>query len=139
MRSLERDSGTKRLCRHSCRRRQRGEGRLKAIVWTAILVLLVFAGFKLVPPYVNQYQLQDKITEEARFDTVNRKTDDQIRDVIYREIQDLGIPARREDIKLENTYHLVRITVEYTVPVDLWIYKTELHFVATSENKSLIA
>lgn len=119
------------------RRRQRGGGRLKAILWTVALVLLIYAGFELVPPYINQYQLQDKITEEARFDTVNRKTDDQIRDIIFREIQDLNIPARREDIKVENTYHMVRITVAYTVPVDLLFYHTELHFVASSENKSL--
>lgn len=119
------------------RRRQRGGSRLKAILWTAALLLLIYAGIELVPPYINQYQLQDKITEEARFDTVNRKTDDQIRDIIFREIQDLNIPARREDIKVENTYHMVRITVEYTVPVDLFFYHTELHFVASSENKSL--
>jgi len=121
------------------RRRQRGGGRLKAILWTVALLLLIYAGIELVPPYINQYQLQDKITEEARFDTVNRKTDDQIRDIIFREIQDLNIPARREDIKVENTYHMVRIRVEYTVPVDLFFYHTELHFVASSENKSLIS
>jgi hypothetical protein len=119
------------------RRRQRGAGRLKAILWTVALLLLIYAGIELVPPYINHYQLQDKITEEARFDTVNRKTDDQIRDIIFREIQDLNIPARREDIKVENTYHMVRISVEYTVPVDLFFYHTELHFVAASENKSL--
>jgi len=119
------------------RRRQRGGGRMKAILWTVALLLLIYAGIELVPPYINQYQLQDKITEEARFDTVNRKTDDQIRDIIFREIQDLNIPARREDIKVENTYHMVRITVAYTVPVDLFFYHTELHFVASSENKSL--
>lgn len=119
------------------RRRQRGGGRLKAILWTVALLLLIYAGIELVPPYINQYQLQDKITEEARFDTVNRKTDDQIRDIIFREIQDLNIPARREDIKVENTYHMVRISVAYTVPVDLFFYHTELHFVASSENKSL--
>ena len=121
------------------RRRQRGGSRLKAILWTVALLLLIYAGIELVPPYINQYQLQDKITEEARFDTVNRKTDDQIRDIIFREIQDLNIPARREDIKVENTYHMVRISVEYTVPVDLFFYHTELHFVAASENKSLIS
>src|SRR2546427_9234858 len=54
------------------RRRQRGGGRLKAILWTVALLLLIYAGIELVPPYINQYQLQDKITEEAGFDTVNR-------------------------------------------------------------------
>ena len=121
------------------RRGQRGEGRLKAILWTVVLVLLIYVGFKLVPSYINQYQLQDKILDEARFVTVNRKTDDQIRDDIFHVVQDLDIPARKEDIKLENTPHRVRITLEYSVPVDIFFYHTELHFVASAENTSLTA
>jgi hypothetical protein len=137
-----RQSGNRNAWKNRLRggwRGQRGEGRLKAILWTAVLLVLIYIGFKLVPAYVSQYQLQDHILEEARFVTVNRKTDDQIRDDIYREIQDLNIPARKEDIKLENTPHLVRISVAYTVPVDLFFYHTELHFVAAAENTSLTA
>ena len=119
------------------RRSQRGAGRLKAIVYSAIVVLALYAAFKLVPPYVSEYQLQDKMQEQARFGIVNRYTDEQVRENIFKVVQDLDIPVKREDIKVTVTQAIVKISLEYTVPVDLLVYSTELHFSPSSENKSL--
>jgi len=116
---------------------QRGGGRLKAIVWTVLLVAGGYTCFKIIPIYVNEYQLQDKMQEVARFATVSRRTDDELRDVIWQEIQDLGIPARKEDIKIENTGRYAKISVDYSVPLDLIFYHGELHFTPSSDNKSL--
>jgi len=120
------------------RRDERGEGRLKAIIYTAILIIGVFVAIKLVPLYVTQYQLKDKMEEQARFAVVNRYTDDQIRDNIFRVIQDLDIPARREDIKVANTNHGIAISVDYTVPVDLLVYKTDINFSSSSEGRDIM-
>ena len=120
-------------------RAERGEGRLKAILWTLVLLAAVFVAIKIVPAFVNDYQLRDKMQEEARFAVVNRYTEEQIREVVWKEIQDLDIPVKKkEEIKVENSTQRVRITVSYTVPVDLWVFKTELHFTPSVENKSLL-
>jgi len=120
------------------RRSERGEGRLKALVYFAILIMGVIAAVKLVPPYVNDYQLKDKMTEQARFAIVNRYTPDQIKDNIYRTIQDLDIPAQRDDVKVENTNHGIMISVSYTVPVDFFVYKTDLKFTTSSEGRDIL-
>lgn len=112
---------------------QRGEGRLKAIIYTLILVIGVYVAWKMVPAYVNEYQLKDKISEQARFAVVNHYSEDQIRDIIFKTIEDLDIPAKREDIKVEHTNHGILISVNYSVPVDLKFYKTELNFSPASE------
>jgi hypothetical protein len=117
---------------------QRGEGRLKAIIYTLILVAGIYAAFKLVPLYVANYELKDKISEQARFAVVNRYTDEQIRDILYKTIQDLDIPAKREDIKVEQTNHGLMISVNYTVPVDFRVYKTEINFTPSSEGIDLL-
>src|SRR5882724_1150267 len=122
----------------SSRRSQRGEGRLKAIIYTVILFAGVFAAVKIVPVYVAEYQLSDKITEQARFAVVNRYSEDQIRDIIFKVIQDLDIPANREDIKVQNTNHGVMITVNYSVPVDFKVYKTQFSFSPSSEGRDLM-
>jgi len=114
-------------------RAQRGGGKLKALVYTAILIAGVYAAFKTVPAYVAEYELKDKMGEQARFAVVNRYTDEQIRDNIYRTIQDLDIPAKREDVKVVTTPHGLEISVNYTVPLDLMVYKTELNFSPSSE------
>ena len=119
-------------------RSQRGEGKLKAIVFTVVLVFGVFAAFKLLPPYINEYQLSDKMQEQARFGVVNRYTEEQIRDTIFKEAQDLDVPIKKEDIKVLASSSVVRISLDYRVPIDLLIYKMELHFTPSSENKSLL-
>jgi hypothetical protein len=123
--------------RHRRRRSQRGAGKLKAVAYTAIVILALYAAFKLVPPYVSEYQLQDKMQEQARFGIVNRYTDEQVRENIFKVVQDLDIPAKREDIKVTVTQAIVKISLQYSVPVDLLFYSTELHFSPSSENKSL--
>jgi hypothetical protein len=118
---------------------QRGGGGLKAILYTAILLIAVFVCFKIVPPYANEYQLNDKMQEQARFAVVNRYTDEQIRDNVFKVVQDLDIAGvKKEDIKVVATQSVVRISVDYTVPVDFMIYSTELHFTPSSENRSIM-
>lgn len=120
---------------HTSRPDQRGEGRLKALVYLAILICAVFAAVKLVPLYVADYQLKDKMSEQARFAIVNRYTEDQIKDNIFRTIQDLDIPATRDDVKVRNTNTGIAISVTYTVPVDLLVYKTDLNFRTSTEGR----
>jgi hypothetical protein len=120
------------------RRLERGEGKLKAIIYTAILVFVVYSAFKILPVYMQNYQLSDKMQETARFAVVNRYSEEQIRDTIYKEIQSLEIPAKREDIKVSSTQSIVKISVDYTVPVDLFFYHMDLHFTPSSENKSIM-
>ena len=117
-------------------RHQRGEGKLKAII--LILVLGVYVAIKIVPVYVAEYQLKDKMTEQARFAVVNRYTEEQIRDIMYKVVQDLDIPAKREDIKVTNTGRGLNISLSYTVPVDLMVYKTDLTFSPSSDGIDLM-
>jgi len=118
-------------------RSQRGAGKLKAIVVTAILIVGVIAAWKIIPPYSAEYQLADKIQEIARFGVVEHKTEDQIRENVFKTIQDLEIPATRENIKVTSNGVKVTILVDYTVPIDILFYHVDLHFTPSSENKSL--
>jgi len=95
-------------------------------------------AFRLVPLYVNEYQLKDKMNEQAKFAVVNHYTEDQIRDILFKVVQDLDIPASRDDIKLAATNHGISISVTYTVPVDFFIYKTDITFSPTSEGLDIM-
>lgn len=119
------------------RRLERGEGRLKGILIVVIIVLAIYTGWKMVPPYVNNYQLSDTMQEQSRYALVNRYTEEQIRDNIYKQIIDLDIPAKKEDIKIVANNNVVKISLDYTVPVDVLVYHTDLHFTPNSETKSL--
>ena len=119
------------------RRLERGEGRLKGILIVVIAVLAIYTAWKMVPPYVNNYQLDDSMQEQSRYAMVNRYTEEQIRENIYKKMVDLDIPAKKEDIKIVANNNLVKISLDYTVPVDVLVYHTDLHFTPNSETKSL--
>ncbi len=126
-----------RQCGDRTRREQRGAARLKATAWTALLVFAAYAAFKIIPVYIAEYQLADKMQEQARFAVVNHYTEEQIRDTIYKAAKDLEVPVAREQIKVLSSQQLVQISLDYTVPVDLIVYRVQLHFTPSSENRSL--
>jgi hypothetical protein len=116
---------------------QRGGGTIKAILWSAILIYGAFVAYKILPAYVAEYQLADKMQEQARFSVVNRYSEEQVRDNIFKVVKDLEIPVKREEIKVVSNQDVVKISMDYTVPVDLLVYQLNLHFTPSSENKSL--
>jgi len=120
------------------RKSERGEGKFKAILVTAILIFLVFAAVKMVPPYVAEYQLADKMQETARYASVTRSTPDQIKDTVFREMRDLNIPATREELVVTAEAGRVSISLDYRVPIDLLLYKFDLHFTPSSANKDIL-
>jgi len=114
---------------------QRGGGSLKGILYLVFLIVAVFVAIKVVPVYVVDYELKDKMIEQAKFAVVNRYTEDQIRDNIFHTVQDLNIPATRDDVKVAYTNTGIQITVNYTVPVDFLVYKTDFSFATSSEGR----
>jgi hypothetical protein len=117
---------------------ERGAGQLKTVLVVAIIALIIYSAIKIVPSYVNNYQLADKMEEQARFAVVNRYTEEQVRDNIFKVCQELEIPAKKEDIKVVSNNAVVKISLQYIVPVDVLTFHLDLHFAPTSENKALI-
>jgi hypothetical protein len=119
------------------RQSERGAGKFKAILVTAILVFLVYAAVKMLPPYISEYQLRDKMQETARYASVTRSNPEQIKEMVYKEMKDLDIPATREDLVVTAEGGRVSISLDYRVPIDLAIYKFDLHFTPSSANKDI--
>jgi predicted membrane protein len=118
-------------------RSERGAGKLKTVFFVLVLLLLIYSAVKIIPAYVSDYQLSDKMQEQARFSVVNRYSEEQIRENLFKTVQELEIPAKREDIKIVANNAMVKISLSYTVPVDLFFYHLDLHFSPSSENKAL--
>src|SRR3984957_9254206 len=119
------------------RNSQRGGSRLSSILMLVVLGVLAFAAFRIVPAYFADYQLNDAMTTEARFAQVNRKAAADVQDDIWKKVQELGIPAKKEDILVITEQGLVKISVNYTVPVDLVVTQKDLQFHDQAANKAL--
>lgn len=121
------------------RNKQLGGGKVQFIVTMAILASLAFAGYRILPAYFANYQLQDMMKSEALFATsaYPRKTPDDIRGDVWKKIQELGIPIKAEDIKVTGGEQAVTIGVDYTVPVDLIVYQLTLDFHPHADSHSI--
>ena len=114
-----------------------GAGRLKAMVWLAILASAVYVGVKVVPVLINGYQFQDAMQTTARLATVTRQTPEGIRKALLEEAQKDEIPVTAEDIAVTSQNGNVRISAEYSVTVDLSVYQWTLHFHPSASNNAL--
>ena len=121
------------------RPKQLGGAKIKLVLTLAVLGFGVFAAYKIIPAYFANYQLQDSMTTEARFATAGypRKTGEDIRNDVWKKVQELGIPAKVEDIKVNAQDQMVSITVDYSVPVDLAVYQFILDFHPHADSHSI--
>src|SRR6266581_4752032 len=109
---------------------------LKAILGIGLIVAVVWVLVEMVPPYYNNYQLQDVINAEARMNTYTPKPAEEMRDFVYRKCRELDIPVTRDQINVQREGQTVAIWLDYTVHVDLPGYPVDLNFHSSTKNKA---
>ena len=121
---------------------QRGAGKIKAILVTLILVVLGYSIFQIAPAYMDNYWVQDAIENEARMAAVNRKSDDDVREAIWKVIKEREIkatpPIQRENIRVEYSGRAVNISLRYSIVVDLYFYKFTLNFTPNKGDRPIV-
>ncbi len=117
--------------------KQRGGSKINLVLTLLLLGAMIFVGVMIAPPYFNNYQLQDAMKTEARFAGYNRKTDEEIREDVWKKVQELGIPVKRDDIHVVNENNTIQITVNYSIPVDMKFTQFTMDFHAHGDNHSL--
>lgn len=120
---------------------ERGGSKLNFLITVLVLGAMVFAGVKIVPIYFANYQLQDSMQTEARFalSSYPKKGPDDIRDDIYKKVQELEIPAKKEDIKvvMDAATGNVDLGLDYSVTIDLKVYQWIKSFHVHADNHSI--
>ena len=105
-----------------------------------VIVAGIYLGAELVPVYYENYQFKDDIKTEATLETYTAKPEDAIRDAIYKKAQGLDIPLTKNQIVVQRhgTQGTGSLTISapYIVHLDLPGYPVDLHFDASTENKS---
>lgn len=121
------------------RSREHGGSKLKGLFSLAILSGIIFVCVKIVPPYFANYQFQDAIEAESRFALSGypKKTNDDIVMDVVKKAQDLGIPAKADDVRLVITNSDVDISLDYSVPIDLIVYQFTLQFHPHADNHTI--
>ena len=114
---------------------------MKMVFGILIIVGAVILIATLAPPYFSNYQFQDALKTESQMSTYTTKTEDVIRDEVFKKAQEMDIPITREQIKVVRNGVVgtgtVDIEASYIVHVNLPGYPVDLHFDASARNKGV--
>ncbi|HXY78294.1 MAG TPA: hypothetical protein VEH47_05730 [Candidatus Acidoferrales bacterium] len=115
-------------------------GTIKAIVGFLAIIAVIYAGFQIIPPELNNYSFQDDLRNIAMVGGANpHQTDQDLVDAVMKKAQERGIPLTPEHVTLQRIgtpgAPAVYVAADYSVPVNLPGYSFNLHFTPSSGNK----
>ena len=114
---------------------------LKLIFGVAIIAATVMVGFKLIPPYFSNYELEDAIKTEALQATYSTRTEDDVREAIIKQARNYDIALTPKQVHVSRVGGFgngsLAIDAEYSVPIELPGYSTILEFHPSSKNKGV--
>lgn len=112
---------------------------VKLFIGLAVIAIALYLCVELVPPYYSNYEFQDAMQTEALYSANNMKSEDAIRETVFKKARELNLPVTREDIKVHrdgyNGSGSVSIEVPYVVHLDIPGYPADLHFDAAVTNR----
>jgi len=114
---------------------------MKMFIGILFIVIAIALSVALVPPYWANYQFVDAIKTEALMATNGTKSEDAIRETVYKRAMELDIPLEKEKIKVQhvgqNGAGSVSIEAPYTVTINLPGYPVTLNFDPATVNKGV--
>lgn len=115
-------------------------GTIKAIVGFLAIIAVVYAGFQIVPPEMNNYSFQDDLREVSLMGGANQhSTDEDLRTAVLTKAKghDINLTPEQVTVTRMSTpgVNAVYVAADYTVPVSLPGYDFTLHFTPSSGNK----
>ena len=118
-------------------RPQRGFISFSGIISLVVLAVGIFLGFRLIPPYVSNYQLQDSIQNLTLIASYSPMGEQEILKAVVSRANSYGIDLPAKQVTVHKGSGSVVIVAQYTVPVDLLMYRVELHFAPSASNRQI--
>jgi hypothetical protein len=119
---------------------ERGGARLRLLVFLIVVFVLGYGGYKVLPPFYNNYLLQDWLNQQVpQMMGRYQGNEDALKAVVQKEMDTDGIPATADNIHiLQDDANGLSLEIDYDVPVDLDVYQLRLHFSPSYNSQSLV-
>lgn len=103
-----------------------GHGRIGCILWLIALILFSGIVWKAVPVRIRVAEFESFLEEQARY--AARSDGDSIKKRVLARAQEMRIPLEKENLSVRKSAKNVRITCEYTIPLEFPGYTYHWHF-----------
>ena len=101
---------------------------VRMLAGIAVLLGMAAIGFLLLPPYFENWKLQQYLNDLGADPGTAGKTPEVLRANVVNKAAELGLPVHTEDVRVLKAGDALRIEVLYLVRVDLALYSVDLHF-----------
>lgn len=113
-------------------RREAGEGQGGCIVGLIVFLAMIFVAWKIVPVKVKAAELRQEVVDEAK--SAGTHNDQRIRKAILAKAEELELPVESDSLTIHRRANEIKVSVEYTVPIEFPGYTYEMNFNHTAEN-----
>jgi hypothetical protein len=112
-------------------------GKVKALIGLVVIFGGFYVAWNMVPPYVNNYKLQDDLDDIARKSSYIAATDDDIKKNVIAKAEAADIKLKEDQIVISRVRDMLGISVKYRIHVDMVVHPVDLDFTANSLNKRI--
>ncbi len=99
-------------------RRARGSGRLGCIVWLAVLGLIGYGLYKIIPVKIATSTFYDFMQEEASFASIRDVK--QLQQEILAKAKELKLPITQDNLTIRRSKEAVRIEAHYEITIEFF-------------------
>ena len=102
---------------------ERGKANVGCIIWLAILALIGYVLFKVVPPKIATSTFYDAMQEQAAFGSI--KSIEQIQYAVLQKARELELPIGKENLIIKRSKEQITIEAHYELTIDFFdgLYK----------------
>lgn len=111
--------------------------KLKGFIALAVVVAAFYVAWNMIPPYFNNYQLQDALDDIARKNTYTTISDDDLKKIVVTKADTEDIKLKEDQVIVTRKVDGLGISVKYKVHVDMVVHPVDLEFTANSLNKRI--
>ena len=111
--------------------------KLKGFIALGVVVAAFYVAWNMIPPYFNNYQLQDALDDIARKNTYTTISDDDLKKIVVTKADTEDIKLKEDQVIVTRKVDGLGISVKYKVHVDMVVHPVDLEFTANSLNKRI--
>jgi hypothetical protein len=112
-------------------------GKLKGLIFLGIVAAGIYVGWNMIPPYFNNYQLQDDLDDIARRNSYTQTNEDGVKQIVITKAKADDVTLKEENITVTRGPEGLGISVHYRVHLDMVVRPVDLDFTANSLNKRI--
>lgn len=107
---------------------------VRALFGLFLAIAFFYVAWKVVPPYMNDYEFEDAVAQIAHEATFNyQRTEQDVKEAVAKKATEFHIPLTSEQVHVSRNGTEVVITGDYSIHVELPVRPLDLHFHVNSK------